>query len=254
MIFEATIHSNILKKLIDSIKELVIDGNIEVSSGGVSLQAMDSSHVSLVSLELNSDKFLQYKCESNLTLGINLPNLSRILKCSGNDDCVTLSASQDSEYLNILFESPCGECVSDFELKLIDIETDTLGIPVQEYTAVVKMRSVEFQRIVRDLSVIGDVCSICCKDNSISFSVNGDVGNGSITLNNKDDDDTIEIRTNTDIEQKFTFRYLNYFTKATNVSDKIQLSMSHELPVLITYNIQDGGGLSFYLAPKIYEE
>ena len=46
--------------------------------------------------------------------------------------------------------------ISDFELKLMDIDSEHLGIPDTEYAATVKMPSAEFQRICRDLSSIGD--------------------------------------------------------------------------------------------------
>ena len=41
-----------MKKVVDAIKDLVTDVNLEVSDAGISLQAMDSSHVALVSLKL----------------------------------------------------------------------------------------------------------------------------------------------------------------------------------------------------------
>ena len=40
-----------------------------------------------------------------------------------------------------------------------DIDADNLGIPDTEYKCTVKMPSSEFQRIVRDLSVLGDTCT-----------------------------------------------------------------------------------------------
>jgi proliferating cell nuclear antigen len=47
--FEAKLQDGtILKKIVDSIKELVTDVNLDVNSTGISLQAMDSSHVALV--------------------------------------------------------------------------------------------------------------------------------------------------------------------------------------------------------------
>ena len=38
----------------------------------------------------------------------------------------------------------------------MDIDSEHLGIPDTEYSAVVKMPAAEFQRIMRDLSSIGD--------------------------------------------------------------------------------------------------
>jgi proliferating cell nuclear antigen len=47
--FEAKLQDGtILKKIVDSIKELVTDVNLDVNQNGISLQAMDSSHVALV--------------------------------------------------------------------------------------------------------------------------------------------------------------------------------------------------------------
>lgn len=36
------------------------------------LQAMDNSHVSLVSLTLRSDGFDKYRCDRNISMGMNL--------------------------------------------------------------------------------------------------------------------------------------------------------------------------------------
>ncbi len=48
--------------------------------------------------------------------------------------------------------------MSDFELKLMEIETEHLGIPDTEYKCTVRMPAAEFQRIIRDLQVLGDAC------------------------------------------------------------------------------------------------
>lgn len=60
--FEARLlQGSILKKLMESIKDLVTDANFDCSSAGVSLQAMDSSHVSLVALFLRAEGFQHYR-------------------------------------------------------------------------------------------------------------------------------------------------------------------------------------------------
>lgn len=49
--FEARLEQGaLLKKLLDAVKELVTDANFDCSATGFGLQAMDSSHVSLVSM------------------------------------------------------------------------------------------------------------------------------------------------------------------------------------------------------------
>ena len=46
--------------------------------------------------------------------------------------------------------------IADFEMKLMDIDSEHLGIPDAEYHSIVRMPSNEFSRICKDLSTIGD--------------------------------------------------------------------------------------------------
>ena len=48
-----------------------------------------------------------------------------------------------------MFESANQERISDFELKLMDIDSEQLGIPDTDYSATVKMPSAEFARICK---------------------------------------------------------------------------------------------------------
>ena len=91
-----------------------------------------------------------------------------------------------------LFESPYilsfsgGDKVSDYEMKLMDIDSEHLGIPETDYSCVVKMPAVEFQRICRDLSQIGESVVICCTKEGVKFSATGELGTGlySLLINN----------------------------------------------------------------------
>lgn len=51
--------------------------------------------------------------------------------------------------MTFMFETPNQERISDFELKLMDIDSEQLGIPDTDYAATVKMPSTEFARIIK---------------------------------------------------------------------------------------------------------
>lgn len=71
--FEAKLNSSVtLKRILDSIKDLVNEASWDCSATGMSLQAMDTSHVSLVAVLLKSEGFDKYRCDRNVTLGMNL--------------------------------------------------------------------------------------------------------------------------------------------------------------------------------------
>ena len=81
--FEAKLNQgSLLKKVLESVKELVTEANFDCAPTGFTMQAMDSSHVSLVALNLRSDGFEAYRCdrpvimgESARSLGLSFPLL-----------------------------------------------------------------------------------------------------------------------------------------------------------------------------------
>ncbi|KAK7849756.1 proliferating cell nuclear antigen [Quercus suber] len=244
------VQGSLLKKVLESIKDLVNDANFDCSATGFSLQAMDSSHVALVALLLRSEGFEHYRCDRNLSMGMNLNNMSKMLKCAGNDDIITIKADDGSDTVTFMFESPTQDKIADFEMKLMDIDSEHLGIPEAEYHAIVRMPSAEFARICKDLSSIGDT--------GVKFSTRGDIGTANIvcrqnTTVDKPEEATI-VEMNEPVSLTFALRYMNSFTKATPLSNTVTISLSSELPVVVEYKIAEMGYIRFYLAPKIEED
>lgn len=257
--FEARlVQGNILKKLLDAIKDLLNEAPLDCSETGISLQAMDSSHVSLVSLNLRSDGFDTYRCDRNKSMGINLVSMTKILRCAGNDDAITIKADDNADTVTFVFEAPSGDKVSDYEMKLMDIDQEHLGIPDTEYSCVVKMPSAEFQRICRDLSQIGESVNICCTKDGIRFSASGDLGTGNIklvqTANADKEEENVTIEMTEACTLTFALRYLNFFSKATPLSPTVSLSMSADVPLVVEYKVGDMGHIRYYLAPKIEDD
>ncbi|KAL2239513.1 UNVERIFIED_CONTAM: Proliferating cell nuclear antigen [Sesamum indicum] len=303
------VQGSLLKKVLEAVKDLVNDANFDCSATGFSLQAMDSSHVALVALLLRSEGFEHYRCDRNISMGMNLNNMAKMLKCAGNDDIITLKADDGSDTVTFMFESPTQDKIADFEMKLMDIDSEHLGIPEAEYHAIVRMPSSEFARICKDLSSIGDTAqdkiadfemklmdidsehlgipeaeyhaivrmpsaefARICKDLSsigdtvvisvtkegVKFSTRGDIGTANVvcrqnTTVDKPEEATV-IEMNEPVSLTFALRYLNSFTKATPLSNTVTISLSSELPVVVEYKIAEMGYVRFYLAPKIEED
>lgn len=170
-----------------AIKELVTDANFECAEDGIKLQAMDNSHVALVAVELGANGFKKYRCDRPMPLGVNLNSLSKVLKCAKDDDQVTLKAGDNNDVLNLLYESPTTDRVAEYEMKLMDIDVDALGIPDTDYDASVHMSSAEFARIVRDLSNLGESVKIEVTKEGVRFSSEGDAANGNVLMKHSDE-------------------------------------------------------------------
>lgn len=140
----------------------------------------------------------------------------------------------------------------------MEVDSEALQIPDTEYKSTITMPSEEFQRIIRDLQVLGESCTISTSKEGIKFSVAGDLGSGSVLVKSNGGDEKgkgkVEIVMNEEVELSFALRYLNFFAKATPLSNQVILSMSPDLPMVIDYPIGEAGKLAFYLAPKVEEE
>lgn len=113
--FEATLaNGTTMKQIIESIKDLVKDCNLDCSEEEISIQSMDSAHVSLVAVRLAAGAFEHYRCDRPNALGINTANMSKIFKMINSDDSVTLKAEDDADALTMLFEGGKADTIADF--------------------------------------------------------------------------------------------------------------------------------------------
>ena len=87
----------VLKKLSSSIREIINEANIDCDENGMTIQAMDSSHVSLVSVILHANDFAFYSCSKSMTLGMNVTALNKMLNCCNNEDSVTIELVKEDK-------------------------------------------------------------------------------------------------------------------------------------------------------------
>ncbi|XP_030377026.1 proliferating cell nuclear antigen [Scaptodrosophila lebanonensis] len=255
--FEARLGKTaLLKKIVEALKDILKASTLDCSDSGIQLQAMDDSHVSLVELSLSSEGFEKYRCDRNLSLGLHLDMLAKVLKCANNDDAVTISAQDKPDKVLFAFESQSKERTSDYELRLMNLEQEHLGIPDTSYACVVRMPAVEFARICRDLAMFSETVIIACQKDSIKFSASGDAGTANIKLSQSvidEETQRVSIEVDEPVTLSFGGRYLSSFTRATPLSEQVKIGMAVNVPLLVEYAIENFGYVRYYLAPKVDE-
>lgn len=114
--------------------------------------------MSLISLNLWKSGFENYRCDRDLSMGMNLEALGKIMKCANNDDIMSIRARDgegEPKVVTVLFEPKqpdpeeedsddekekkskkkkgpltSGDRVSEFDMKLMILDGERLGIPV----------------------------------------------------------------------------------------------------------------------------
>ena len=67
-----TVQASAFRTLIEALKEILTDVNIEIDSSGMKIIAMDTSHVALIHMKLLAKNFEKYYCPKPVVCGISM--------------------------------------------------------------------------------------------------------------------------------------------------------------------------------------
>ena len=250
-----TVQGTTMKCLFESLKEFLNDVNLHFDKHGMKITAMDGNKCSCVHVKLDGDKFEKYQCyRDDIVAGVNMLSLFKLIKTIGSHDTVSFTIYKKTPFqLHINFSNENKNTSTDSMLKLLDINEDIYRIPDIAFDSQINMPSVDFQKYCRDLSVISDKLIIKSSKNMLELRADGDFAsqcvrikqtNNGMSINNKKESADEEI-----IGQ-YALKYLNLFTKSTNLSNVVELYLMNSFPLILVYYVGNLGKLQYCLAPK----
>ena len=262
MLRASTTKTGTLKGLVDAVKLLVGEANLYCAPTGLVMQGMDTSSVSMVAFKLPSTWFSEYVCPQNAVLGLNFLTLEKLFKCADKTDQTVLVSREPFEQLSLLFEAR--DRITDFDVSVLDLDTEVFEIPDTEYACSVSMPAQIFKDLVANLNVAGEECSVCVTRTEVRFTATGALGSLNLALKDSstkpDVDNTKRVCItmnkvfdgHEDTKQSFSSSKLLAFSKAA-ISSRVTLHMACDVPLLVEYPLGEdpNGYLRFYLAPNI---
>lgn len=254
VLFLKSIQGNAIRTLFEVLKEIVHDVSLRIDSTGVKLLTMDGARCALVYMKLRADAFEEYVCDGQFTLGLNMSSMFKLVKTSGSHDTITLymDAATNNE-LGIRIQNAEKNSVTDFKIKLLDVDEQTIKLPDVEFDSVITMPSAFFQRMCRDMHNISDTMIIRSANNQLVLACNGDFARQETVIGEADSGMTMQTKTDRTIEGRFSLKYLSLFCKAANLSNTIELFLKESFPLILKYNVASLGELKFCVAPKVDE-
>src|SRR4030065_22608 len=94
--------SKILKGMIDAVSAIIDETYFVADEKGLNLTAMDESHICLMSMNLPKDLFDGgYECKTQVKLGINLEDMTKIMKRAGASDAIEFKHQKESEKFQV---------------------------------------------------------------------------------------------------------------------------------------------------------
>ena len=231
----------LLSRVIEIISEIVTEVRIKVNNEGLSITAMDPANVSMVRFLLPKSSFSVFEVGEE-TLGINLDNFKKILKRSSSMSSLVLEKKDN--LLNIQIHD---RIKRNFNLSLIEVDSEEKDMPEIEFSSVVRLNSSDLIASVEDCIVVADACSFIIKDGKFIIEAKG--------LNSAMSEfsgDEAEISAE-NCKSKYSLEYLQKFIKGAKLSEKTILKFANDHPLKIDIR-NDFLELSFILAPRVETE
>jgi hypothetical protein len=140
-----------------------------------------------------------------------------------------------------------------FEIPLIDIDSEILAIPEQEYQAEFSISSFNFATIINQLKMFGDNLDVSCTEDKILLC-SSNLENGKMFVDISIDDlSSFMIDEGGNIKMSFSLNSLHNICLYNKLSREVVIFFKDNFPMKIVYPIfgDDDAKMTFFLAPKI---
>jgi proliferating cell nuclear antigen len=255
-----TIQTAAIRILIEALKEILTDTNLIFDKSGIKIMTTDSTKTVLIHMKLESDKFEEFYCQKEIKCGISMMNLYKLIKTISNNDTLTLYIKKNNtNKLGIKIHNSEKKTQTTYELNLLDIPSENLDIPPVSFDTELTFPSNEFQKIIRDMTNIGNIIDIECQPKKIlKLSCQGDFASQETLLGDSGDKKnekciTFNNSKNQLIHGRFSLKYLILFTKCTNLCNQIQMYIKNDYPLIIQYSVASLGDIKLCLAPSVID-
>ena len=233
------------------------DSNTKKSIGGIVLKEVNKTGKILIYMRLDADKFDVYKYnyhKKKLTLGIDINNLLKCLKCMSHFDTMTwLVDDEDINKLIVVLESTERKEKKTFKLNLMDIEEETYDISPIQFPYSIILPSQDFHKYCKDMATSTEKIEIKATSNKLYFSGKGEIGNIDFEVGETNGGLSIistVSNTNEIVQGLFELKFLLIFTKCTNLCNQVTLFLKNDYPIILTYQVASLGEIKLVLSPS----
>jgi len=232
-----TVQASTIKLVIDAMKEILMDVNLEFDDTGMKIIALDNTHIVLIHLKLEAEKFEKYHCEKKLYVGINMLKFHMLIKTITNSDILSLFIlKSDPNILGITIENSERNVKTTYKLSMLDIDVVNVDIPPQDFNTIITMPSAYLQKIIRDMHNLAEYIEIKNINDKLILSCQGEFccqetvlgTEKSQNINMKKNDNDKEI-----IQGVFSLKYLSIFTKCTNLCTTVEIYLKNSYPIIL---------------------
>ena len=234
---------SIFKEVFDCISHIVDECKLEFTNFGLTINALDKSHITFISLDFKYHLFDTYEVPENETILIDTVEFIKVLKRCKNDEIMKIAT--DNNNLILTFE---GESTRNYNLRLIDNEYETPKPPRVEYPVTITAPSNLIKDTLSDMKLFSENFKISVDEDYLRLYTEGMKGSTEMKYLHGSNINTY-VKSGYSIE-----KFMDIF-RASKLTETVELGLGNDLPVTITFKLVSGdGSVSFLLAPRLEEQ
>jgi proliferating cell nuclear antigen len=251
----STVQSSAFRTLIEALKEILTDVNIEIDSTGMKILAMDNHLVALVHMRLYAKYFERFYCPKARVCGVSMSHLFKLLKIMSQNDVLTFYIEKaNPNILNIQIETSERNLRHTFEMKLMDIVADRVDVEDTDFASVIRLVSSDFQKLCRDMQLLSEYIEIKSCSGQLIFTVKNDwVTQETVICESKNNSGMQYIQNlkpDEVIQGVFSLKYLSLFTKCSSLCKTMEIYLKNDYPIILQYHVANLGLLKMCLASR----
>tara|TARA_Y100000591_G_scaffold58389_2_gene46835 strand:- start:3519 stop:4322 length:804 start_codon:yes stop_codon:yes gene_type:complete len=254
--------TNQFSHIFKNLKNISSDVEMHVKQEGIYIQGMDPGHICLFEVNLKSYWFDKFNFDGvPIRLGINCELMHKVINCKEEHQNISLKTTTgDKLYITLTPREGQSGITKEFELPLIDIDSELLEVPIVDYDADIEIVSQDLANLISQLSLFGRDINVNCSEN-ITFKGTGELGTMSAIME-EDQICMYAIAEDTEINLTYSMDYLVKMVSFTKLNAVTKLHFGKDYPMKLQYDLdfvmdqedddeESENYIRFFLAPKI---
>lgn len=230
-----------LKQIINAILPVTDTVKATFDEMGMTVKAIDHSHISLINLYAPKSDFTYYDCVETTYIGLDIEKLNESLKAMGSDT-ISMEYDTTTSRLNLM----CGNLRRS--MATVDVSTMTTMKNLDlVHNSKATFDTDDLKKILKVSSSISDKLKITIGNGSLSFIAENDNGEElQLTMNKSNMKEyTEEAQV---VSSSLPYQYISSIIKT--VPKTITLYLASDYPVMMSYKLNDTE-ICYILAPMV---
>ncbi|MCL4314859.1 MAG: DNA polymerase sliding clamp [Candidatus Thermoplasmatota archaeon] len=234
-----------LKEIADLLNTVVTETKLKLDNSGISIKAVDPSHVAMISMDVPKESLTEYSLEREEELAVDVERLKSVLKVARDSDEITMNVEKDK----IAFE--IGAVVK--KINLLDGNSVTIPripkIGAESYVVITKQ---DFDKGLRAAEDVSDSIRLTLSPTEFKARSSSESEESELVLPREM---LKEIKCEGSVKSSYPIEYLIKFTRALQSCDEFKLSFRDDYPLTIDFKFGKDSLITgaFYLAPRMEE-